>query len=78
MDRLHETTLDGDRHSLRPGVDSQLVEDRAQVVIDGAGRDEELPPNGFVGERLHHARQYPNRPELMKSRRPFVASRFSG
>jgi hypothetical protein len=52
--RLQQALLRHHRHRLRAGVDAQLVEGGGQVVVDGAGGEEELLPDGLVGEPMGH------------------------
>jgi hypothetical protein len=56
--QLQEALLRRHRHGLRAGVDAQLVEDRSQVVVHGAGRNEDLAPDRFAGEALRHQPQH--------------------
>src|SRR5260221_3142255 len=56
--RLQEAALRRHRHRLRPGSDRQLVEDRGQVLVDGAGREEEPLPDRLAGEPLSRQPQH--------------------
>ena len=56
--RLQQAALDRHRHRLGAGIDRQLVEDRSEVIVDGARGDEEPPPDDLAGESLGHQPQH--------------------
>lgn len=45
-------------HSLGVCIDAQFVEDRGEVLGDGAFGNEELPANSLAGEALRHQSQH--------------------
>lgn len=53
-DRQRETTLRCNRYRLGARVDAKFIEDRSQMLVDSAGRDEQSLPNGLARESLSY------------------------
>src|SRR5258706_15422206 len=55
---LKELALGGPSRCLGTGTDAQFVEDRGEVLCDGAFGNEELLADGLAGQALRHQSQH--------------------